>query len=97
MTPHPAEMARLMDIPLSKLKKMERVAVTQEKASKWRKIVVLKGAFTTVAAPDGRCTLIPFANPILATAGSGDVLAGVILGLLGHFFENVKKITFLSF
>ena len=84
LTPHPGEMARLMDVPLVKLKRQDRVAVAQEKAAEWRKIVVLKGAFTAVAAPDGRCTLIPFANPLLGMAGSGDVLAGVILGLLGQ-------------
>ncbi len=87
LTPHPAEMARLMDQPLSDLKMMDRVSLAREKAAEWRKIIVLKGAFTVVAAPDGRCTLIPFANPILATAGSGDVLAGVILGLLGQGVE----------
>jgi NAD(P)H-hydrate epimerase len=43
--------------------------------------VVLKGAFTVVAGPDGRVMVLPFANPALATAGSGDVLAGAIVGL----------------
>lgn len=84
LTPHPGEMARLMDIPLVKLQRMDRVAVAQEQAVAWQKIIVLKGAFTAVARPDGHCMLLPFANPILATAGSGDVLGGVILGLLGQ-------------
>lgn len=87
LTPHPAEMARLMDQPLSSMKTMDRVNLAGEKAAEWRKIIVLKGAYTVVAAPDGRCTLIPFANPILAIAGSGDVLGGVILGLLGQGLE----------
>jgi ADP-dependent NAD(P)H-hydrate dehydratase / NAD(P)H-hydrate epimerase len=44
-------------------------------------VVVLKGAFTVVAAPDGCATVVPVAHPSLARAGSGDVLAGLIVGL----------------
>ena len=47
-------------------------------------VVVLKGAYTVVAGPDGRCHVIPFANPLLGAAGSGDVLAGVLAGLLAQ-------------
>jgi NAD(P)H-hydrate epimerase len=47
-------------------------------------VVVLKGAYTVVAAPDGRTALEPFANPGLATGGTGDVLAGVIVALLAQ-------------
>jgi NAD(P)H-hydrate epimerase len=50
-------------------------------AQNWGSVVVLKGAFTVVASPDGRVVVIPFANPGLASAGSGDVLAGAIVGL----------------
>jgi NAD(P)H-hydrate epimerase len=50
-------------------------------AAEWGTVVVLKGAFTAVAAPDGRVMVLPFANAGLATAGSGDVLAGAIVGL----------------
>ncbi len=45
---------------------------------------MLKGAYTVVAAPDGRVVVLPFANPALATAGSGDVLAGAIVGALAQ-------------
>jgi ADP-dependent NAD(P)H-hydrate dehydratase / NAD(P)H-hydrate epimerase len=50
-------------------------------AEEWGHVVVLKGAFTVVASPDGRVTVIPVASPALARAGSGDVLAGLIVGL----------------
>jgi len=84
LTPHPGEMARLMGISLAELKELDRVTIAQEKAAEWDHVVLLKGAYTVVAAPDGRCTLLPFANPALGTAGSGDVLAGLIVGLLGQ-------------
>jgi NAD(P)H-hydrate epimerase len=50
-------------------------------ANAWGTVVVLKGAFTVVAEPGGRTMVLPFANAGLATAGSGDVLAGAIVGL----------------
>ncbi len=53
-------------------------------AAQSNQIVVLKGAFTVVAAPDGRATMLPFATPALATAGTGDVLAGTIAAMLAQ-------------
>jgi NAD(P)H-hydrate epimerase len=84
LTPHPGEMARLMGMTLVKLKGMDRVTVAKRFAAAWGHIVLLKGAYTVVASPDGRCTILPFANPILGVGGSGDVLAGVIVALLGQ-------------
>ena len=84
LTPHPGEMARLMGISLAVLKGMDRIAIAQEMAAKWGQVVLLKGAYTVVAAADGRCALLPFTNPALGAAGSGDVLAGLIVGLLGQ-------------
>jgi len=82
LTPHPGEMARLMGVPLADLLAQDRVGVARAMAQKWGHTVLLKGAYTVIAAADGRVTLLPFANPLLGVAGSGDVLAGAIVGLL---------------
>ncbi len=87
LTPHPGEMARLMDMPLAEIKQMDRVALAQEQAAAWGHVVLLKGAYTVVAAADGRTHLLPFANPALGAAGSGDILAGTIVGLLAQGME----------
>ncbi len=82
LTPHPGEMARLMGREASPRDiQADREGVASRMARAWGMVVVLKGAFTVVAAPDGRVVVLPFANPGLATAGSGDVLAGAIVGL----------------
>jgi hydroxyethylthiazole kinase-like uncharacterized protein yjeF len=80
LTPHPGEMARLMGSQTEKVQ-ADRIGCAAQMAAKWGHIVVLKGAFTVVAAPDERVTVLPFANPAMATAGSGDVLAGAIVGM----------------
>ncbi len=80
LTPHPGEMARLMGCTVSEVQ-ADRVAVAQSQATAWGQVVVLKGAYTVVAAPDGRTAIEPFANPGLAPAGMGDVLAGTIVAL----------------
>ncbi len=84
LTPHPGEMARLAGSSLSEIKARDRVELAREKAAEWDCVVLLKGAFTIVAAPDGRCAILPFANPALAVAGSGDVLSGIVVALLGQ-------------
>ena len=84
LTPHPAEMARLMGISLAELKQLDRVETAVSQATTRGHIVLLKGAYTVIAAPDGHATILPFANPVLAVGGSGDVLSGVILALLGQ-------------
>jgi hydroxyethylthiazole kinase-like uncharacterized protein yjeF len=80
LTPHPGEMARLMGSTTQEVQ-ADRLGCAARMAAKWGHVVVLKGAYTVVAAPDGRVTVLPFANPALATAGSGDVLAGAIAGM----------------
>ena len=86
LTPHPGEMSRLTGVPVEEIQK-DRVGAAVHYAKEWRRIIVLKGAFTVIAAPDGRCRISPFGNPGLASAGTGDVLAGVIAGLAGQGLE----------
>ncbi|MFQ5933877.1 MAG: NAD(P)H-hydrate dehydratase, partial [Dehalococcoidia bacterium] len=83
ITPHPGEMARLMDLSNQEVQS-DRLGVARRAAECWGKVVVLKGAHTVVARPDGWAKLSPFANPGLASAGTGDVLAGAIAGLLAQ-------------
>ncbi|RJQ40565.1 MAG: NAD(P)H-hydrate dehydratase [Dehalococcoidia bacterium] len=83
LTPHPGEMARLSGMTVAEIQK-NRIDITRALASEWRKVIVLKGAYTVIAAPSGRCRVSPFANPGLASAGTGDVLAGVISGLIAQ-------------
>jgi hydroxyethylthiazole kinase-like uncharacterized protein yjeF len=80
LTPHPGEMAVLTGRPTAEIQ-ADRENVASRFAKEWGHVVVLKGAFTVVGAPDGRRTVIPVATPALARAGTGDVLAGVITGL----------------
>jgi hydroxyethylthiazole kinase-like uncharacterized protein yjeF len=84
LTPHPGEMARLIDSSVREVQ-ADRVGIATRNAKEWNAIVVLKGAFTVIAQPDGSATLIPFATPALATAGTGDVLAGAIAGFLAQY------------
>jgi hydroxyethylthiazole kinase-like uncharacterized protein yjeF len=80
LTPHPGEMSVLTGISKEEIQQ-DRLGVASRFAKEWEQVVVLKGAFTLIAAPDGRVTMIPVASPALAHAGTGDVLAGLIVGL----------------
>jgi NAD(P)H-hydrate epimerase len=82
LTPHPGEMAKLMggNVTAQEIQ-ADREGVAGRMAAEWGVVLVLKGAFTVVAAPDRPTIVVPFANAGLATAGSGDVLAGAIVGL----------------
>jgi len=83
LTPHPGEMARLTKKTTAEIN-ADRLSIAREYAAQWNQVVVLKGAFTVIATPDQHTTLVPFANPGLATAGTGDVLAGCIAGMLAQ-------------
>jgi hydroxyethylthiazole kinase-like uncharacterized protein yjeF len=83
LTPHPGEMARLLGCTTEEVQ-ADRIGVASRAAQQWGQIVVLKGAHTVIASPDGETYILPFANPVLATAGTGDVLAGAIVGLMAQ-------------
>jgi NAD(P)H-hydrate epimerase len=80
LTPHPGEMSVLTGLSKEEIQE-DRQAIARRFAGEWGHVVVLKGAFTVIASPDGRITVIPVASPALARAGTGDVLAGLIVGL----------------
>ncbi|MFN3975122.1 MAG: NAD(P)H-hydrate dehydratase [Dehalococcoidia bacterium] len=97
LTPHPGEMARLLDTTIEEVER-NRLHTAQQAARRWGVTVVLKGPFTVVASPEGNLRLSPFANPALATAGTGDVLAGAIAGLMAqgmHPFDAASLGVFL--
>ncbi len=79
ITPHPKEFDRLAGISHSSF---ERLQKQKHFAHQYGVVVVLKGAYSTIALPDGRLYVNSSGNPALATAGSGDVLTGIITGLL---------------
>ena len=83
LTPHVGEFARLTGLERDAIQ-AARIDLAHEKAVEWKCIVVLKGAFTVVAGSEGQIAVVPFATDALAKAGTGDVLAGCILGLLAQ-------------
>jgi len=83
LTPHPGEMSRLTGLSVAEVQS-RRLTVARDSAMSWRKTIVLKGAGTVVAGPDGKASLNPGINPGLASGGTGDVLAGAIAGLVAQ-------------
>ena len=77
ITPHPAEAGRLLACGSREIQS-DRVGAALRLAGRYRAVVVLKGCGTVVAEPSGRYAICPFGNPGMASAGTGDVLAGVI-------------------
>lgn len=86
LTPHPGEMSALTGLSIPEIQS-NRAEIASRYARAWGHVVVLKGAFTVVACPHGRLAIIPVATPALARAGTGDVLAGLIVGLLAQGLE----------
>ena len=83
ITPHPGEMGRLAKISTEEVQ-ANRWKIAAEKSAEWNLVLVLKGAHTLIAAPDGRITALPFKSDALSTAGTGDILAGLITGFVGQ-------------
>ena len=84
LTPHPAEMARLCGLSSVEEVAADRWSLAQERAAAWQAVVLLKGPYTVIAAPGGDLAVLPVATAALATAGTGDILAGAITGLLAQ-------------
>ncbi|RYD03294.1 hypothetical protein N752_20905 [Desulforamulus aquiferis] len=83
ITPHPGEMSRLLNISVHEIQD-DRLNYATVAAIEWNLTVLLKGAGTIVASPGGNVYINPTGNPGMATGGSGDVLTGIIAGLLGQ-------------
>ena len=83
LTPHPGEFSELTGLSTHEIQS-NRLDLAAKYAAKWGQIVLLKGALTVIADPQVRLTVVPVANPALASAGSGDVLSGMIAALLAQ-------------
>lgn len=83
LTPHPAEAGRLLNIDAAEVQ-LDRVATAQRLAEQYHAHVVLKGSGTVIATPGGEYAICPYGNPGMATAGTGDVLTGIIAALLAQ-------------
>jgi NAD(P)H-hydrate epimerase len=91
LTPHPGEFRRLVGESVGSY---ERIQKQLEFAQKYKVVIVLKGAFTSVASPKGKLYFNSTGNPGMATAGSGDTLTGIILGLLTQGFASENAAVF---
>jgi NAD(P)H-hydrate epimerase len=91
LTPHAGEFARLVG---KSANRFEKISMAQDFAQKYHIIVILKGHFSTIVLPDGRVFINNTGNQGMATAGSGDVLTGILLGLLskGYSPENAATL-----
>ncbi|MGZ6366422.1 MAG: NAD(P)H-hydrate dehydratase [Ktedonobacteraceae bacterium] len=88
ITPHPGEMGRLCNGLKVSGGNVDRLELARSKTIEWQVTLVLKGACTIIAEPSGRTRINWLANPALATAGTGDVLAGLVVGLLAQHVSS---------
>ena len=90
LTPHPGEMSRLCGISVADVQS-DRLGVARRFAAERDVVVVLKGDRTVTAFPDGRAWINPTGSPAMATGGTGDILTGLIAGLLGQFPDRAEQ------
>ncbi len=83
LTPHAMEFSRLTGLPVSQIH-ANRQKLAVHFAQTWEQTLILKGANTLVVSANGECRMLPFANSVLAHGGTGDVLAGLLVGLLAQ-------------
>ncbi|MBI3399099.1 MAG: NAD(P)H-hydrate dehydratase [Deltaproteobacteria bacterium] len=88
ITPHPGEMARLVDLTVKDVQ-ADRIGIATKFAKENKVILVLKGAKTIIAEPSGKIFINPTGNPGMATAGTGDVLAGMIGGFIAQGYSQL--------
>ncbi|MFC1919412.1 NAD(P)H-hydrate dehydratase, partial [Chloroflexota bacterium] len=89
LTPNSGELSRMLTVSIADIEK-DRLSFAKKTAKEWDNTIVLKGAHTIIASFDGRTRICQSANPALASSGTGDVLGGLIAGLLGQgigFFD----------
>ena len=90
LTPHPGEMSRLAGKPTKEIQ-ADRLGVARKFASETRTILVLKGDRTVIAFPDGETWINPTGSPSMATGGTGDILTGMIAGLVAQHSKGDWK------
>jgi ADP-dependent NAD(P)H-hydrate dehydratase / NAD(P)H-hydrate epimerase len=93
VTPHPGEMARLLGSSVKEVQAC-RVEIARQAARDWNAVVVLKGHQTVIAAPEGPTFINSTGNPGMATGGTGDVLTGILAGLVAQFGRGVNYLGF---
>lgn len=89
LTPHPGEMSRLAGLSVKDIQ-TDRIETSRRFAKEWQCNLILKGAGTILADPDGMVSINPTGNPALASGGTGDVLTGMIAGFLARGLTPVK-------
>jgi NAD(P)H-hydrate epimerase len=90
LTPHPGEMSRLTGVAIGDIQ-ADRVTAARSLAQERNVTLVLKGESTLIAFPDGRVWINPTGSPAMATGGTGDILTGMIAGLLGQFPHDADR------
>jgi ADP-dependent NAD(P)H-hydrate dehydratase / NAD(P)H-hydrate epimerase len=89
ITPHPGEMARLAGVSTKQVQ-VSRLEIALKNAAFWNCYIILKGANSIVATPDGQAAINPTGNVALATAGSGDLLTGMVTSLIAQGMSTEK-------